>query len=64
MLYNESVEKQHGLFRIQFKLLFYNNRLVVREQGGYFFIEITIKNVKINTTIIEMYSIIFLHPLS
>ncbi len=27
--------------------------------GGYFFIEITIKNVKINTTIIAMYSIIF-----
>ena len=59
MLYNESVEKQHGLFRIQFKLLFYNNRLVVREQGGYFFIEITIKNVKIKITTIAMYSIIF-----
>ena len=30
-----------------------------QKQGGYFFIEITIKNVKINTTIIAMYSIIF-----
>lgn len=35
------------------------NRSVVREQGGYFFIEITIKNVKTNTTIIAMYSINF-----
>ena len=47
-----------GCFAL-FNGFYYCNRSVVRKQGGYLFIEITIKNVKTKITIIAMYSIIF-----
>ena len=48
-----------GCFAFAIWLNIFITALFWQKQGGYFFIEITIKNVKTKITIIAMYSIIF-----
>ena len=47
-----------GCFAL-FNGFYFSTALFLQKQGGYLFIEITIKNVKTKITIIAMYSIIF-----